>query len=202
MNPLRPSPFRQALAHRIFFLGKGFAPLVCLLHHRLVSQMAALCDLICAYCYPSPFLRPGPNLVRPLFWQSAADGATSRGIGFCLAVNVVDCLPITTQRGSHPCVNHLSFSLSRHCRWPVASRAMANARWLAPALARSGRRLLAAAPTMRFWQALLVRPLAHCATTRAFAADLTGVSPTNQDHPGAAPGGLLHVWGTPCLTRS
>jgi hypothetical protein len=201
MNPLGTRPFRQGIAHEICQAGKGFVPKAGLLHSGFVRH--AIRDLICEYCYPSPFLRPDQKTVRPFFRQSAADRVAARELRFCLPANVVNCATIITQiRGDHRCVNPLSFFLWRHFRWPGAFRATANARWWARAWVQLHPKPLVAAPMMRFWQALPGLLQVHCATTQAFAADLTGHRPTIQDHPGATSGGLLHFWGTACLTRS
>jgi hypothetical protein len=196
MFPLGITPIRQAFAHGIFLMAKGFVRNTAMLHHQCVSCAAATCDLICKYCYPSPFLRPDHNAVRPFFWQTVADEATSRGFAFSRPVIVVNCAPITTQRGSHPCVNPLLLFPSPPSLWRVASKVMANARWWARALVPLRPKPLVAARMTRFWQALPGQQRVHCATTRAFAADLSGHRPTIQDHPGAGLGGLLHFWGT------
>jgi hypothetical protein len=174
MNPLAPAPFWQGFAHGIFQAGKGFVWRRAMLHHAKVSHAPATCDLICKYCYPSPFLWPDPYAVRPFFMgrgQSVADGGAPFGFGFSRPAIVVTCASITTQtRGSSPCINPFSsFPLSpRH--WPGACRTTAAVRLSVRALARRRQPL----PKMTSPQvpplALLAGP---CATTQAFANNLT-----------------------------
>jgi hypothetical protein len=186
--------FGQAFAHRIIQLVKGFACKTGMRHRLHTGYVPATCDLIGVNYYPSPCLWPDPDVVRPFFWQSTADWEPSCGFGCYDVGSLVDCMPITTQtRGNRTCVNPLSFYPSPPCPWPVAYRVTANARLSVPVSGRQQRRSL-----KMMWR--LARQsglaLARCATTRAFANNLTGRKATIDGHLGATPGGFLLFWGT------
>jgi hypothetical protein len=203
MFPLDRPPFRQPFAHENIHAGKGFACPAAVRHGDGVAHAPATRAATFRYCYPSPFLWPDPRVVRPFFMgrgQSVADGLTRLGFTFYRPTIVVDYAPITTQqRGSSPCVNPLSsFPLSlRH--WPDAYRMTAAGRLLAQASVR----LRLRSPKMI---SQLGRPLAlpvvRCATTRAFANNLTGHWPTIKGHPRAALGDFLHFAGGLCSLKS
>ncbi len=200
MNPPADAPFRQGFAHRIFLAAKGFVRTFGLRHAARINHAPAMRDQMYRTCYPSPCLWPDRVLVGPFFWQSVADAAALQGIGFSLPAIVVNCASITAQtRGSSPCKNPFSCFPSLPSRWQVASRMTARARLSAQVSALRRPR----SPTMTWplgprWVLAQVR----CATTQAFANNLTGHWPVNKGHPGAGSGDLLHLRGVLCSPKS
>lgn len=184
MFPRNPLAFWHKSAQRPALREFGFAKIKGVCH---AVDMAKSPDATAKNhdCYPSPIMQPDPAGVGLSFFRpglrparSLADSGKSRRIGFSIRSALVNLVAIKTLLGGRALCVFSRFLplLSLPPALQAACKPMASARLLALAPALLRQKPLVAAPMTRCLLAWPAVRLARCATTQAFATNLTAAS--------------------------